>query len=297
MDNKRKVLEIFRLLRLLNTPPALSAGQLQNRLGLKKSSFYRQMEIIRELGYEIEKDANGRFSLKFSLPKSGDGLLTLQDINLIRDLLKKETDNIHAVQLYKKLRRNLELIPIADALPQLHRNHVLQLIRAGINSGQCLELVRYRSLASQTVTNRRVEPLELTEDERYLIGWDITKDDQRQFKIERIEDVNILSKSINPERVASPMDIFGLTGNEWIDVRLELSKFAHHLLVEEFPLSRHQVRTVKGQVIYEGRVRSFKGIGRFVLGLPGEVRVLGPAGLVGYVRGKREAEFRGENEK
>jgi len=41
-------------------------------------------------------------------------------------------------------------------------------------------------------------------------------------------------------------------------------------------------------VIYEGRVRSFKGIGRFVLGLPGEVRVLAPEGLVGYVREKME---------
>lgn len=290
MDSKKKVLAIFRLLRILNSPPALSAKQLQQRLQLSRSSFYRQLEIIKSLGYEVEKDGKDRFSLKFTIQKSGDGLLTLADINLIRDLLEKETNNIHATQLYEKLRRNQDLIPIADALPQLHRNHVLQLIRAGINSGQCLELVRYRSLASQTVTNRVIEPLELTEDERYLIGWDIAKDDQRQFKIERIEDVDILSKSINPERVASPMDIFGLTGNEWIEVKLELSKFGHHLLVEEFPLSRHQVRTVKGQVIYEGRVRSFKGIGRFVLGLPGEVRVLEPAGLVEYVRGKREVE-------
>lgn len=297
MDNKRKVLEIFRLLRVLNSPPALSAQQLQDRLDLTRSSFYRQMEVIRALGYEIEKDENDRFSLKFNLPKSGDGLLTLTDINLIRKLLQKETNNIHATQLYEKLRRNLDLIPIADALPQLHRNHVLQLIRAGINSGQCLELVRYRSLASQTVANRRVEPLELTEDERYLIGWDLEKDDQRQFKIERIEDINILSESVDSKRVASPMDLFGLTGEEWIEVRLSLSRFAHHLLVEEFPLSRHQVRRVKGEIVYEGRVRSFKGIGRFVLGLPGEVRVLGPAELVGYVEGKREAAFGRENEK
>lgn len=288
MESKNKVLEIFRLLRILNSPPPLSAQQLQSRLDLSKSSFYRHLEIIRALGYEVEKDEQDRFSLKFTLPKSGDGLLTLMDINLIRDLLKKESDNIHAVQLHKKLRRNLELIPIADALPQLHRNHVLQLIRAGINSGKRLELIRYRSLASQTVTDRVIEPLELTEDERYLIGWDIAKDGQRQFKIERIEDINILSESVNPERVASPMDIFGLTGDHWIDVQLELSKFAHHLLVEEFPLSRHQVRTVKGRVIYAGRVRSFKGIGRFVLGLPGEVQVLGPEGLAGYVEGKRE---------
>ena len=288
MDSKNKVIEIFRLLRLLNSPPALSAQQLQERLILGKSSFYRQLNIIRSLGYEVEKDENDRFSLKFTLPKSGDGLLTLTDINLIRALLKKEKDDIHAKQLYEKLHRNLELIPIADALPQLHRNHILQLVRAGINSEKCLELIRYRSLASQTVTNRIVEPLELTEDNRYLIAWDKTKKDQRQFKIERIEDVNLLPESINPDRMASPMDLFGLTGGSWIEVQLELSKFAHHLLVEEFPLSRHQVRTVKGRLIYEGRVRSFKGIGRFVLGLPGEVGVIGPDGLKVYVREKME---------
>jgi len=291
MGSKNKVLEIFKLLRILNSPPALSAKQLLQRLDISSSSLYRHLDIIRALGYEVEKDSNDRFSLKFTLSKSGDGLLTMSDINLVRSLLKKEENNIQANQLLDKLRRNLELIPIADALPQLHRNHVLQLIRTGINNGKCLELIRYRSLASQTIDNRHVEPLELTEDERYLIAWDKKKADQRQFKIERIEDVNILPESVQPDRVASPMDIFGLTGKAWIDVRLELTKFGHHLLVEEFPLSRHQVRTVKSQVIYEGRVRSFKGIGRFVLGLPGEVKVLGPEGLVEYVRGKMERNF------
>ena len=89
MESKNKVLEIFRLLRILNSPPPLSAQQLQSRLDLSKSSFYRHLEIIRALGYEVEKDEQDRFSLKFTLPKSGDGLLTLMDINLIRDLLKK----------------------------------------------------------------------------------------------------------------------------------------------------------------------------------------------------------------
>ena len=111
------------------------------------------------------------------------------------------------------------------------------------------------------------------------------------------DSVNLLPESINPDRMASPMDLFGLTGGSWIEVQLELSKFAHHLLVEEFPLSRHQIRTVKGRLIYEGRVRSFKGIGRFVLGLPGEVRVIGPEGLVEYVKEKMGSDFEGKNKK
>jgi len=56
---------------------------------------------------------------------------------------------------------------------------------------------------------------------------------QGQFKISRITDIDILDQGVTPNRIASPLDIFGLTGEEWLSVRLELSSLAHNLLVEE----------------------------------------------------------------
>jgi len=72
---------------------------------------------------------------------------------------------------------------------------------------------------------------------------------------------------------------------------LELSKFAHHLLVEEFPLSRHQIRVVKGRVVYEGRVRAYAGVGRFICGLFTEIIIISPKGLKAYVYDKLDKEL------
>ncbi|MGK0364994.1 MAG: proteasome accessory factor C, partial [Saprospiraceae bacterium] len=135
---------------------------------------------------------------------------------------------------------------------------------------------------------RYIEPMELTEDFRYLIAWDLNKEGQRQFKLERIEDVDLLDERVEKERIASPIDIFGLTGDTWESVRLKLSPTAHHLIIEEFPLSRQYIRKVKNQIIFDGMVRHWKGIGRFCLGLPEEVEVLDPEALREYLNEKIE---------
>ncbi len=290
MNDYQRIQKIFNLVRLLNTPPAKDVPQLIRRLDLPKSVVYRMLKLLESLGYVIDKDKNNRRSLRFTIPKSGDGVLSLDDLNYIQQLLEKEQPlSVQGQLLLDKLRRNLNLIPLADALPQLHRNYILQIIRTGINIGKCLRLIRYRSLTSNTTKDRIAEPLEITPDERYLIAWDLKEEAHRQFKIGRIEDVEVLDQPIALGRRGSPMDLFGLTGEAWQQVRLKLSPLAHHLLVEEFPLSRPQVRNVNGEIIFDGIVRSWKGVGRFVLGLPGEVEALEPEGFREYLGEKRNA--------
>lgn len=289
MTTDNKLTQIFKLIRELNTPPAKTAMQLWRRTGSNKSSFYRDIKMLESLGYVIDK-ADNRYALKFTIPKSGDGILSLDDLNLIQEVLEEYSGDIRHRSLLKKLKRNLDLVPLADSLPQLHRNHVMQVVRAGINSGHCLRLIRYRSLTGNDTRNREVEPMELTDDERYLIAWDLEKNDQRQFKLERIEDCEIMDQEVDSTRLPSPMDIFGLTGEAWIDVQLELSPLAYHLLLEEFPLSRSFIRKIgkEGRIIFEGRVRDFKGVGRFCLGLMAEVEVLKPVELQSYINEKIE---------
>lgn len=291
METSKILHKIFQLIRLLNTPPAMDVPQLMSRLGVSKSAVYRDLKILEEIGYQIETDSRNRKSLKFSIPKRGAGILTLDDINFLQSLLESsKSESVRAETILKKFNRNLNLIPLADALPQLHKNYILQLIRAGVNTGRCLKLYRYRSLTSNNIKDRLVEPLEITEDERYLIAWDKDKNDQRQFKLDRIEDVDVLDQLVESNRIASPMDLFGLTGEEWLQVQLKLSTTAQHLLLEEFPLSRPFIRMTNQDIIFDGMVRNWKGIGRFVLGLPGEIEIIGPIDFKKYIQ-KRIGEF------
>ena len=292
MADQQKLYKVLQLIRLLNTPPSKDVPALVRRLSASKSRIYEYLALIERVGYKIKTDSNHRKSLELSVSKYGNGVLEPDDLALIQDILQRSgSKNPLAQELLHKLDANLSLIPLADALPQLHASRMIQLIRAGIQQQRRLMLRRYRSLTSNETTDRYIEPMELTEDFRYIIAWDIKKKGQRQFKLERIEDVDLLDEKIAKERIASPMDIFGLTsddnmGHQWHSVKLKLSATAHHLIIEEFPLSRQYIRIVRKQIIFDGMVRHWKGIGRFCLGLPGEVEVLEPDELRMYLNKK-----------
>jgi len=287
MAEQQNLFKILTLIRLLNTPPAKDVRQLVRLTGASRTRLYEYLKLLERVGYRIQTDQSKRKAFEFIVPKSGNGVLGTDELSYLQDLLQQFGGNaLHAKNILHKFDLNLSLIPLADALPQLHRGRIIQLLRAGINTGSRLLLRKYRSLTSQTVADRRVEPMEITADYRYLIAWDLDKDDQRQFKVDRIEDVDILADKVVPGRIPSPMDIFGLTGDQWKEVRLDLSPTAHHLLLEEYPLSQTYIRKIGTTVYFEGRVRHWKGIGRFILGLPGEITVLDPPELQAYLQEK-----------
>jgi proteasome accessory factor C len=88
------------------------------------------------------------------------------------------------------------------------------------------------------------------------------------------------------------MDVFGLTGDAWMDVKLKLSPLAYNLLVEEFPLAKQFAKRRKEGTFFVGPVRHWKGIGRFVLGLPGEIEVIAPEELRAYLK-ERAGKWKG----
>ncbi|MFT7604395.1 MAG: proteasome accessory factor C [Saprospiraceae bacterium] len=294
MDTQQKLYKVLQLIRLLNTPPAKDVPQLARWLDSSKTRIYEYIKLLESVGYEIDTDDRHRKALKLSVTKYGNGALESDELAFIHEMLQQDSSKKPiAQQLLHKLDVNLSLIPIADALPQLHASRIIQLIRTGINLQKQIILSRYRSLTSNTMEDRHVEPMELTADSRYLIAWDITKKGQRQFKLERIEDIDILEEAVNKKRIASPMDIFGMTsddemGHHWHSVTLNLSAVAHHLIIEEFPLSHQYIRKVSHQIIFDGMVRHWKGIGRFCLGLPGEVEVLELEAFREYLNKKTE---------
>lgn len=289
-DTRNRVFQVFNLIRHLNTPPGKTVKQLEKVLNASKSAIYRDIQLLEELGYIVDTDENNRKFLQLDFSKSKDNILEADELFFLRDILQQystDPDQAHLVQnILHKFDINLSVVPIANLLPHFHKNKILKLIRTGIELNLRLRIRGYRSMTSASISDRHVEPLEITQDSRYLIAWDLDKDDQRQFKIDRIEDIDLLEEKIATLRDYSPMDIFGLTGPQWLSVKLKLSNTAHHLLLEEFPLSKPFVYNKDGQAVFEGIVRNWKGIGRFVLGLPGEVQVVSPHTFKTYLKEK-----------
>jgi proteasome accessory factor C len=116
--------------------------------------------------------------------KSNSSTLDADELFFLQEHLQQTAGNTPQAQaILHKFDRNLSMIPLADALPQLHTSRLLQLIRVGIETGSCLHIRGYNSLSSDSISDRKVEPLEITDDSQYLIAWDIDKNRQSQFKL------------------------------------------------------------------------------------------------------------------
>src|SRR5690606_1071970 len=88
-------------------------------------------------------------------------------------------------------------------------------------------------------------------------------------------------------------DAFGMSAKEPIaTVELQLTLKAYNLLMEEHPQSKENI-TVKGKdYLLKIPIADFHGVGRFVLGLPGEVQVIGSEEFVKFLNKQIEKFYR-----
>lgn len=285
LTDKQKIYRVFQLIRLLSTSPARTVRELVSILNTSKSDIYRLLNLLEELGYPIDTDSQNRKFMQVSFKRGEKPTLESDELFYLQEVLQQHTDESYlASSILQKFDRNLHLFPLADALPHLHQTRLYQLAQLAMEQGCCVELLRYGSTTSGTVPSRIIEPLSITTNRKYLIGWEPAKQRQGQFKFARMQHLKLLTdQPISGVHIASPMDLFGLTGDAWLDVQLELSGLAHQLLVEEFPQSQGYIQQSKEKRVFQGPVRSWIGVGRFVLGLPGEVIPKGPSEFLDYL--------------
>src|SRR5699024_8677904 len=139
---------------------------------------------------------------------------------------------------------------------------------------------QYQSSNSQSVSDRKVEPFEFMSDYKAIWCLDIADNTVKQFKISRITEVISLSGNWQfKELHHSPFtDAFRMAADKPIaNVKAILSLKAYNLIREEYPLSEIYIKEEGDNSYYlDIPIADYHGIGRFVLGLPGDIKVLGP---------------------
>lgn len=134
-----------------------------------------------------------------------------------------------------------------------------------------------------------VEPHSFSDDYSQLTVYEPASNLVKTFKTQRVEDVELLGTpqtKLPTEVHNNPFDWPGKP----VRVSLCLTAKAHRLLIEEHPLTQPDVTANPDNAhfpyTYTGEVRSWVGLGRFVLGIPGEVRVDEPEAFRDYLRGR-----------
>ena len=157
-----------------------------------------------------------------------------------------------------------------------------------IESKRQVVLHGYSSSSSGVIKDRVVEPFALASGQKTVWCYDLASKTNKVFKVDRISNVEIKADRWEYEshHRQGKMDIFRLTGETAIPVKLQLTLLAKNVLVEEYPEAEKDLiqTTDDDRWILETDVYQMEGIGRFYMGLAGEIQIIDAKGLKEYAQ-------------
>jgi predicted DNA-binding transcriptional regulator YafY len=285
-----KILRVFQLLDLLLQPWGQSVKDLTEALGSNARTVYRYLRLVGEegLGYRVVRQKGS-----YRIPDTGR-LTTHQLFSaeekelLLQRLAEVGAPNPVLESIRRKVQLSAGLLPRPEELPALQRLIWAEQLREAIRKGCRVRLLGYRSTSTPEVRDRIVEPLYLS-PELQLRAWEVAASLEKSFLLDRMQGVEMLQEAVTPRTVDRLPDFFGLADNDWLPVELLLTNRAHGVLIREYPAAARCCTAGTDPSwphFFRGKVRGYEGIGRFVMGLPTEVRVVAPDAFRQFVREK-----------
>lgn len=176
-------------------------------------------------------------------------------------------------------------------IPEKASHEAVHELGEAIRQRKRVLLRAYRSSNSDTISDRTVEPFEFLGDYSGVWCYDVADKVAKHFKIARIAAVEVLeAEAVNQSHHILPFtDAFRMSAPKAkTTVQAQLTLKAYNLLMEEYPLAEVHLKAVNGHYMLEIPVADYNGIGRFVLGLLGDMRVLGPVDFIDFLKEKRK---------
>lgn len=296
MLEHQKIFRIFQLLARLRAPLGCTKADIAADFEVSGRTVERYLSLLRSIGFHIEFQ-RGRYRIR-SLNEARmqvEDLITftLEEAQLIKTAVENQQVK-HPLQqsLLSKLYAMAEMPELTETIFDQSVSNNISLLYHAMKYKVQVMLRNYQSLNSGTVRDRLVEPMRMYRYNRYLAAWEVADGMIKEFKTERIEKVELTETPIRYSASYGNygVDLFGMTGEKSTLVELQLSQRAFLLLTEEFPGTEKYLSKKPDHYLLKIPVYKWEGIGRFVLGLPGEIQIIGPEAFKEYVK-KKIAEF------
>jgi predicted DNA-binding transcriptional regulator YafY len=266
-------------------------GQLASHLKTTDRTIYRYFKLLEQLGFIIDQDFNGRYFIHQDEIETPEDRFTLDEVNTLRQLIQNSSDSPAQESILKKLAFHSEVRDLPRQFLKMRQAKLFRILNEAMENKKQVKLKNYHSANSQEIADRQVEPFQFGEGFQSVLALDVKDKQCKFFKLERIGEVIITSRKFRYEKLheRNVTDSFGISGKKetWITLRLSLR--AYVLLREEFPLASRYVEKERDETksyIFHGPVLSFKGVGRFAMGLADEITIINPPELKTYIREK-----------
>ena len=312
---------MLRLIVLLSSNRIYTVDELAAELQTSQRTIYRYIDTFKEAGFAVEKVDD----YKYRLVSIGNGVKDLHNIvyfspeeafivNRLIDSL--DPSNSLKNELKRKLSAIYDKTSIADFTDRPSTAKKVQALVEAIRDKKVVRLVDYASSHSGKTADYVVEPYEMTSNYAGVWAYDLADGKNKRFIVLRMGDVEktLDSWTTTHAHRSLPMDVFRFHGEKEYHVVLRLNTLAKNLLVEEYPLAEKDLYAQNGLMeadmvvfqevlelpphdmedeeeefwIWDGMVRGLDGVGRFVMGLEGNVEVMEGDELIAYL--KRHAD-------
>lgn len=295
--DQQKMQRQLRFLMLLSGRRYYSLQEIMKIFESCERTVYRYLETFESAGFILEKNKGS-----YRLQKDAANTRSLQNLMHFSEeevLILYETLSLieGTSSVKEQLIRKLNVLYDYKALEQLQQNDDLikiQILSEAIRNKKQVSLKSYRSSNSDNITDRIVEPFDYMPDYRAIWCYENDSKSCKQFKLARMSEIKLTSRDWENEPLHTIRftDAFRISSPEAIDhIQAKLSLKAYNLLVEEFPLSREYVREDDDSYMLKIPVAGYRGIGRFVMGLPGEIQILGSESFKEFLREERKKLF------
>lgn len=274
MYNQNRIFRVLRLINLLKSSPSKSIKRLAQSLEISERSLYRYLELLEEVGFEIQKDSLNRYFLNQDNIES----FTKEEAELI---IKSISSNQKSNPLVKSIRTKLVLLDemnvASNEIVASHYSKVISKLQEAIETQSQVILSKYQSASTESVSDRLVEPVSFSTNFESITAFEIESGLNKFFKIERIGDVTILDSQFEFDEKHESLvsDIFGFndTGIRQ-QVKLKLSMRATLWLKDDYPSSVNFIKEEDGHWILKTEVFNMEPVHRIIRSMPDEIELL-----------------------
>ncbi|WP_291862313.1 YafY family protein [Marinilabilia sp.] len=298
MEEHKKLQKLLELIILLSNELKYTKEDIMNRFDLSARSFDRYIKTLRDAGFIISYPKNGYYWID----KDSEYFKELSELlhfsreeafilyNAIHSI---SNENVLKQNLIRKLYSLYQSENIASTIVNQQQSTVIHDLTKAIRTGYKVILHGYSSANSSEQKDRLVEPFSFTTNYVSTWAYDLNAGCCKTFKNTRISSVQILNQPWEHEALHSEglMDVFRISTDQQIPVKLKLSLRACELMKEEYPLAENYITpTEDNSFLFEAPVCSFDGVGRFTIGLCHEIEILEPPELKTFIT-KRMKKF------
>lgn len=289
MYNQNKILRVLQLISLLKKEPSKSIRFLSGILESTDRTVYRYLDLIKELGFELQRDQNNRFFIINDVEVEPYSFSNEEVVLLKELLLSVGKDCKLKDSILKKIYFKSEIAIHSNHILKAHLGKIIEKLSGAIQNEKRVILKDYHSANSQKISDRLVEPITFSDNYNSLIAFEVETGENKYFNIERITDILELNtnQEFQEKHKNDKPDIFGFSelNGEKFDIELRLTLRAYLILKEEYPLVQPYVKKEPNKETYllKCSVNNPKAITRFILGFPKDVQIIGSEEFINFI--------------